>query len=111
MRGKPLLWLRVEGLSLLAGGIALFATTHQPWCWCGRYFCCPICSWPATSARPGVGAAFYNLGHAYSLPIVLSLIGASDHPHPLLQALGLECVFGSVGGADGLVAVVAFAGV
>lgn len=88
VRGKPLVWLRVEGLCLLAGGIALFATTHQPWWLVPVVILLPDLFMAGYVGGPRVGAAFYNLGHAYPLPIVLSLIGAGDH-HPLLLAFGL----------------------
>src|SRR5882724_7854898 len=35
-----------------------------------------------------IGAAVYNLGHAYPLPAAMSLVGAVGH-HPLTLALGL----------------------
>ncbi len=29
--GRPLRWLRLDGLVLLASALVLFAATHQPW--------------------------------------------------------------------------------
>lgn len=85
--GKPLFWLRVEGLGVLAASIALFATTHQPWWWVPAVILLPDLLMAGYVGGPRLGAALYNLGHAYPLPLVLTVIGAGLD-EPLLLAFG-----------------------
>lgn len=86
--GQPLVWLRVEGVSLLIGGVALFATTHQPWWLVPAVILLPDLFMAGYLGGPRVGAAAYNIGHSYPLPIGLSLVGVVG-PNPLLLAFGL----------------------
>lgn len=88
VEGKPLVWLRIEGLSVLAAGIALFATTHQFWWWVPAVILLPDLFMAGYIGGPRIGAILYNLGHAYPLPLVVSLIGVGEQ-HPLLLAFGL----------------------
>ena len=88
VRGKPLVWLRLEGLSVLAAGIGLFATTGQPWWILPLGLMLPDLLMAGYVGGPRVGAALYNFGHAYPIPIAVSLIGAGEH-HSLLLAFGL----------------------
>lgn len=86
--GKPLVWLRIEGLCLLIGGIALFTTTHEPWLLVPAVILLPDLFMSGYIGGRRVGAAVYNLGHAYPLPIALSLVGAGGD-RPLVLAFGL----------------------
>jgi hypothetical protein len=86
--GRPLLWLRLEGLTLLGAALLLFSTTHQPWWLVPAAILLPDLFMAGYLGGTKLGAVAYNLGHAYPLPVVLSLIGISTH-HPLVLALGL----------------------
>jgi hypothetical protein len=86
--GRPLLWLRLEGLTLLGAALLLFSTTHQPWWLVPAAILLPDLLMAGYLGGAKVGAAVYNLGHAYPLPAALSLIGIGAH-HPLVLALGL----------------------
>jgi hypothetical protein len=87
--GKPLLWLRAEGLTLFATALLLYSATHQPWWLVPAVILLPdlfMVGYIGGSSR--LGAAVYNAGHSYPLPAVMSLAGLAGH-HPLVLALGL----------------------
>ena len=86
--GKPLAWLRLDGLTVLAAALLLFATTHQPWWLIPALILVPDVSMVGYLRDARLGAAVYNLGHTYALPAAMSLIGLAGH-HPLTVALGL----------------------
>ena len=86
--GKPLRWLRLDGLVLLAAALILFASTHQPWWLVPAVILVPDLFMLGYLRDTRVGAAVYNLGHSYLLPAAMSLAGAAGH-HPLTLALGL----------------------
>jgi hypothetical protein len=86
--GKPLRWLRLDGLVLLAAALILFASTHQPWWLVPAVILLPDLFMLGYLRDTRIGAAVYNLGHSYPLPAAMSLVGAVGH-HPLTLALGL----------------------
>ena len=86
--GKPLRWLRLDGLVLLAAALILFASTHQPWWLVPAVILLPDLFMLGYLRDTRVGAAVYNLGHSYLLPAAMSLAGAVGH-HPLTLALSL----------------------
>jgi len=86
--GRPLRWLRLDGLVLLASALVLFAATHQPWWLVPAVILLPDLFMLGYLRGTRVGAAVYNLGHSYLLPAAMSLAGAVGH-HPLTLALGL----------------------
>jgi hypothetical protein len=86
--GKPLRWLRLDGLVLLAAALILFASTHQPWWLVPAVILLPDLFMLGYLRGTRAGAAVYNLGHSYPLPAAMSLAGALGH-HPLTLALGL----------------------
>ena len=86
--GKPLLWLRAEGLTLLATALLLYSATHQPWWLVPAVILLPDLFMVGYIGGSRIGAAVYNAGHSYPLPAVMSLAGLAGH-HPLVLALGL----------------------
>jgi hypothetical protein len=86
--GKPLLWLRTEGLTLLATALLLYSATHQPWWLVPAVILLPDLFMVGYVGGSRLGAAAYNIGHSYPLPAVTSLAGLAGH-HPLVLALGL----------------------
>jgi hypothetical protein len=86
--GKPLLWLRAEGLTLLATALLLYSATHQPWWLVPAVILLPDLFMVGYLGGSRIGAAVYNAGHSYPLPAAMSLAGLAGH-HPLVLALGL----------------------
>ena len=86
--GKPLLWLRAEGLTLFATGLLLYSATHQPWWLVPVVILLPDLFMLGYVGGNRLGAAVYNAGHSYPLPALMSLAGLAGH-HPLVLALGL----------------------
>ena len=72
--GRPLTWLRIEGLAVAGAAVVLFAATGHSWWLLPALFLVPDLSWLAYLAGPKAGAWFYNLAH--SAPLPLALLGA-----------------------------------
>jgi uncharacterized protein DUF4260 len=77
--GRPLAWLRVEGLSVAGAALAVFASTGQPWWWVPALLLVPDVSWLAYLAGPTAGAWVYNLAHSMTLSLVLLGAGVWWH--------------------------------
>jgi hypothetical protein len=86
--GKPLLWLRAEGLTLFTAALLLYSATHQHWWLVPAVILLPDLFMVGYVGGSRLGAAVYNLGHSYPLPALTSLAGLAGH-HPLVLALGL----------------------
>jgi hypothetical protein len=86
--GKPLLWLRAEGLTLFATALLLYSATHQQWWLVPAVILLPDLFMVGYIGDSRLGAAVYNVGHSYPLPALTSLTGLAGH-HPLVLALGL----------------------
>ena len=84
--GRPLTWLRIEGLALAGAALVLFATTGQPWWLIPALFLVPDLSWLGYLAGPQVGAWIYNLAHTAPLPLALFVAGAGWHISALTVA-------------------------
>ncbi|HEX5831744.1 MAG TPA: DUF4260 domain-containing protein [Gemmatimonadaceae bacterium] len=68
MTGAPRVWLRVEGLAVLALAILLFARGGHSWPLLAALFLVPDLSFVAYLGGTRVGAAVYNLAHSYVGP-------------------------------------------
>lgn len=66
--GAPRLWLRLEGLAVLALAVLLFARGGHSWMLLAMLFLVPDLSFAAYLAGPRVGAIGYNLVHSYVGP-------------------------------------------
>jgi hypothetical protein len=86
--GRPLWWLRAEGIALLAAALLLYGSTHQHWWLVPAAILLPDLLMAGYLGGTTIGAAGYNLAHAYPLPTVLVLVGIGWHD-PLVLALGL----------------------
>lgn len=75
--GRPLTWLRLEGLSVAGAALVLFAATGQPWWLIPALFLVPDLSWLGYLAGPKAGAWLYNLAHTAPLPLALLGAGAA----------------------------------
>lgn len=85
--GKPLAWLRLDGLTVLAAALLLFATTDQAWWLVPALILVPDLSMAGYLRDARFGAAVYNLGHTYALPAAMSLIALVGHG-PMTRASG-----------------------
>jgi Domain of unknown function (DUF4260) len=70
------LLLRLEGLALFAGALALYAATDQSWLLFAALILAPDLSFAAYLAGPRAGAFCYNLVHTTIGPIALWVIGS-----------------------------------
>ena len=84
--GRPLTWLRIEGLAVAGAALAIFASTGQPWWLIPALFLVPDLSWLGYLADRRVGAWIYNLAHTAPLPLVLLVSGAGWHISALTVA-------------------------
>lgn len=74
--GRPLAWLRIEGLAVAGAALAVFAGTGQPWWLVPALFLVPDLSALGYLAGTRVGAWSYNLAHTAPLPLALLAAGA-----------------------------------
>lgn len=70
----PGLLLRAEGLVVLAGALALYAWGGYGWLAFVLLLFAPDLAMAGYLLNPRVGSIAYNLGHTYSLPLVLALV-------------------------------------
>jgi Domain of unknown function (DUF4260) len=73
VHGMVRTWLRVEGILVFAAGLALYAQAERGWLLFAALFLAPDVSFLGYLAGPRIGAAVYNLGHSYTLPLALAL--------------------------------------
>ena len=85
---RPIPLLRLEGLALLAGSLALYAQLDGTWWWIPVLFLVPDLAALGYLAGPRIGAMAYNAVHATMLPTALGIIGlAVDSRTTMLLAL------------------------
>jgi len=77
--GRPLTWLRVEGLALLVAALVAFARTGQPWWLLVATLLLPDLGALGYLRSRSLGALLYNLAHATPLPLALGGIGLLTH--------------------------------
>jgi hypothetical protein len=88
VRGAPKALLRIEGAAVLAAAVGLYAWRGDGWMLFSILFLAPDVAMLGYLAGRGWGAAVYNAGHSYVLPLALAFAGeALSAPLPL--ALGL----------------------
>ncbi len=84
--GRPLTWLRIEGLAVAGAALGVFATTRQPWWLIPALFLVPDLSALGYLAGPKVGAWTYNLAHTAPVPLALLAVSAGWHTSALTVA-------------------------
>ena len=67
--------LRLEGLTLFAGMVLLYAIWDGSWWVFALLFLAPDLSFLAYLAGPRAGAMVYNAAHSYMAPVVLMVAG------------------------------------
>ena len=82
---RPGILLRLEGLLVLAGSVALYSQHGRGWLFFGLLFLAPDVAFLAYLAGPRVGAAVYNLLHTYAGPVLLGLIAMATGSQTLLS--------------------------
>jgi hypothetical protein len=70
----PGLLLRAEGLAVLAGAAALYAWGGYGWLAFVLLLFAPDLAMAGYLFNPRAGSIGYNLGHTYSLPLLLALV-------------------------------------
>ena len=85
---KPRWWLRLDGLVLLVGSLALFTTTGEPWWVVPLVIFLPDTFMLGYVGGTRLGASVYNLGHTYLAPALVAGIGLSSD-NDTVTALGL----------------------
>ena len=88
VRGKPRLWLRLDGGVGFVASIFLFAVTHQSWWIYPVLLFVPDIFIMGYLRDTSVGAFCYNVGHSYFLPSLAVLFGWEWH-HILPIAVGI----------------------
>ena len=84
----PRRWLRLDGLVLLAGSLALFATTGQPWWLVPLVIFLPDVFMIGYLGSTRVGAVAYNAGHTYLAAGTVAAVGLLTNSD-LVTAFGL----------------------
>lgn len=72
---SPVRWLRGEGLAALAVSAALYASLGGSWLLFALLFLAPDLSMLGYLRDRRIGAAAYNLGHTYAVPLTLVAAG------------------------------------
>jgi hypothetical protein len=86
--GKPKLWLRIEGLVLLVSTAIAFSHQHQKWWLFPALLLLPDIFMLGYLANTKLGAFFYNLGHSYPLPALVTYYGWKQESY-LTAAIGI----------------------
>jgi hypothetical protein len=68
---KPKLLLQFEGAAVLLAACIFYQQSHGSWLWFGLLLLTPDFSMLGYLANKKLGAAFYNLIHTYTCPLVL----------------------------------------
>ncbi len=85
---RPVALLRLEGLALMAGVLALYARLDGTWWWIPVLLLVPDISWVGYLADNRIGAIVYNAVHATIAPTALGVIGlAAGSDTTMLLAL------------------------
>src|SRR5580692_11481689 len=80
--------LRLEGLTLFAGMVLLYAVWGGSWWVFALLFLVPDLSFAAYLAGPRTGAIVYNAAHSYLLPVALMTAGFAL-PEPLILSIAM----------------------
>jgi hypothetical protein len=84
----PATIVRLEGAAVAALSIYLFARSDESWLLFAALVLLPDLAIPVYFANKRLGAAAYNLVHAYVWPVALAVYGVAGQ-HPLAIAIAL----------------------
>lgn len=82
--GSVRLWLRLEGVAVLALAAWLFARGGHSWRLFAMLFLLPDASFAGYLAGPRVGAIAYNLLHSYVGPVLLAIAFVASGRPPVI---------------------------
>jgi hypothetical protein len=71
--GTPRLWLRVEGLYVLALALSLYSRGDHSWILFAALFFSPDLSFLGYLGGSRTGAVVYNIAHSYAGPVLLTI--------------------------------------
>lgn len=77
VHGPVRLWLRLEGLCVLAAAAYAYAHSGRSWLLFAALFLVPDLSFAGYAAGPRAGAIVYNLAHSYAGPLILGVAAAA----------------------------------
>lgn len=80
--------LRIEGLAVLALSLLIYAHHGEGWLLFAALFLMPDVSMLGYALGPSPGAALYNAGHTYTMPLVMAAV-ALLLSHTLLLSVAL----------------------
>lgn len=79
--GSVRIWLRLEGLAVLAASLFFYRQQPASWLLFAVLFLAPDLSMLGYFAGARIGSAAYNIAHSYLLPLVLLLLAIlTAHP-------------------------------
>lgn len=87
VHGAVRVWLRVEGLAVLAFALWLYAEGDYSWLLFAVLFFVPDVSFAGYLGGPGVGAVVYNAAHSYVGPVALGLASLATGRSPDLALI------------------------
>ena len=85
--GAARLWLRLEGLAVLALALLVFARGGHSWMLLAVLFLAPDLSFLAYLAGPRVGAMVYNAAHSHVGPVVAAAAALLTGRPPVLACI------------------------
>ena len=85
--GAPRLWLRLEGLAVLALAVLVFARGGHSWALLALLFLVPDLALAAYAAGPRVGAAVYNAAHSYVGPAIAAALALLAGRPPVVACI------------------------
>ena len=85
--GSVRLWLRLEGLAVVAVGAYLYARGGYSWVLFAVLFLVPDVSFAAYLAGPRAGAVGYNVVHSYVGPLALAAMSLAAGSSPAIAII------------------------
>jgi hypothetical protein len=85
--GAPRLWLRLEGLAVLALALLVYRQGGHSWLLLAVLFLAPDLSLAGYLAGPRVGAAVYNVAHSYVGPVLAAALALLTGRPPVVATI------------------------
>jgi len=85
--GAPRVWLRLEGLAVLAVAVLVYQRGGHSWMLLALLFLAPDLSFAGYLAGPRVGAAVYNAAHSYVGPAIAAALALLTGRPPVLACI------------------------
>jgi len=85
--GAPRIWLRLEGLAVLALAAFLYQRGGHSWLLFAALFLAPDLSFAAYLAGPRAGAVGYNVAHSYLGPAFAAMLALATGRPPVVAVI------------------------